>query len=59
MGLPLTMTPDYEDFSCQFSFGQVPVPEDQDEALNTPCFVQCPSKNRRRQPQCHKIAPTN
>eukprot|EP00884_Botryococcus_braunii_P023672 jgi/Botrbrau1/998/Bobra.114_1s0036.1 len=44
MGLPLTMTPNYDDFSCQFSFGMVPPPPGKDEALATPCFRQCPSK---------------
>ncbi|KAK9832816.1 hypothetical protein WJX81_004138 [Elliptochloris bilobata] len=39
MGLSLTMTPDYNDFSCQFSFGRVPPPEEGDEALATPCFA--------------------
>lgn len=58
MGLPLTMTPNYDDFSCQFSFGRTPLPQDQDEAFRTPCFSQCPTKTRRRQPEqgmCDKI----
>lgn len=24
MGLPLTMTPNYDDYSCQFAFGKTP-----------------------------------
>lgn len=47
MGLPLTMTPNYDDFSCQFSFGKTPLPREQDEAFSTPCFMQCPSKAAR------------
>ena len=39
-------TPNYEDFSCQFSFGKTPSPPEEDEALATPCFAQCPSKQR-------------
>ncbi|WIA15386.1 hypothetical protein OEZ85_002048 [Tetradesmus obliquus] len=47
MGLPLTMTPNYEDFSCQFSFGKAPLPQQLDEAFSTPCFQQCPSRAAR------------
>ena len=46
MGLPLTMAPNYEDFSCQFSFGMAPRLQAQDDAFQTPCFLQCPSKRR-------------
>lgn len=46
MGLPLTMTPNYEDFSCQFSFGRTPAPQAEDEAFATQCFSQCPSRKR-------------
>lgn len=34
--------------SCQFDFGLQPLPAEQDEALNSPCFMQCPSKMRHR-----------
>ena len=56
MGLPLEMKPNYDDFSCQFSFGKSPLPEAQDEALATPCFAQCPTA-RREQERCHNIVP--
>jgi hypothetical protein len=49
MGLPLTMSPNYEDYSCQFAFGKSPLPPEQDEAFFTPCFSQCPSKLRRKE----------
>lgn len=56
MGLMLTITPNYEDFSCQFNFGQTPEPQDQDEAFLTPCFQQCPSKMRKSSiKQCHNV----
>ena len=48
MGLPLTMDPNYDDYSCQFSFGVAPPPEAADAAFDTPCFAQCPTKRRRR-----------
>lgn len=55
MGLSLTMTPDYDDFSCQFAFGQKPLSPEEDEAFRTPCFSQCPSKKPHRQNQCPDI----
>jgi hypothetical protein len=48
MGLDLRMTPNYEDFSCQFDFGVKPLPPEEDEALASPCFMQCPAKMRHR-----------
>lgn len=65
MGLPLTMTPNYETFECQFSFGLTPRDESEMEAFMTPCFSQCPTakKNKKKagggggesQSQCHRI----
>ena len=55
MALPLSMTPNYEDFSCQFAFGVEPKPQDEDEVFRTPCFRQCPSKQAHRVPQCPQI----
>lgn len=43
MGLPLTMTPDYETGECQFSFGLSPSAQEEFEAKNTPCLGRCPS----------------
>ncbi|KAK9864268.1 hypothetical protein WJX84_010435 [Apatococcus fuscideae] len=58
MGLPLRMTPNYEDYSCQFDFGVAPLPPEEDEAFHIPCFEQCPSKHRRKH-QCKSVvAPT-
>ncbi|PNH12456.1 hypothetical protein TSOC_000599 [Tetrabaena socialis] len=51
MGLALTMTPNYDDFSCQFAFGKTPLPVSADEAYTTSCFAQCPSKKARRNQQ--------
>lgn len=59
MGLPLTMTPNYEDFSCQFSFGLTPPSEDEDEAFKTPCFTQCPTKRRFKHEDCSGIEPNS
>ena len=43
MGLPLTMTPDYDTFECQFAFGRAPDEESEFNAKNTPCLSRCPS----------------
>ena len=43
MGLPLTMTPDYETGECQFAFGVSPTEEEERDAMNTPCLSRCPS----------------
>lgn len=56
MGLPLTMTPNYETFECQFAFGRSPPPQEGDEAFATACFSQCPTKAAARERICHKIS---
>ncbi len=48
MGLPLTMTPDYETHECQFSFGVLPNSKEELEAKNTPCLVRCPNAGGMR-----------
>ena len=48
MGLPLTMTPDYETGECQFSFGLVPDDEGEVLAKDVPCLRRCPSAGGMR-----------
>jgi len=48
MGLPLTMTPDYETGECQFSFGLTPTSESEFAAKDVPCLSRCPSSGRLR-----------
>mmetsp|Transcript_14274 Transcript_14274/g.16873 ORF Transcript_14274/g.16873 Transcript_14274/m.16873 type:complete len:135 (+) Transcript_14274:79-483(+) len=48
MGLPLTMTPDYETGECQFSFGLSVSPASEFDAKNTPCIGRCPSAGGMR-----------
>ena len=48
MGLPLTMTPDYETHECQFSFGRVPTQQDDLDAIGTPCLSRCPTAGSMR-----------
>jgi len=49
MGLPLTMTPDYDTYECQFAFGRAPDEESEMEAKNTPCLARCPSAGGLRE----------
>jgi hypothetical protein len=48
MGLPLTMTPDYETYECQFSFGRMPTELEEKEAKDTPCLSRCPTSGGMR-----------
>jgi len=38
-GIPLTMTPNFEDFSCEMVFGAPPPPLETEECYQTPCLV--------------------
>jgi len=49
MGLPLTMTPDYDTHECQFSFGRMPTQQDDLDAMGTPCLSRCPTAGSMRQ----------
>ncbi len=54
-GIPLTMIPDFEDFSCEMVFGQYPPALDTEEASNQPCLgITCPTAKASTKP-CHKI----
>ena len=54
-GIPLTMTPDFEDLSCTMVFGQTPPPVQKDEASKQPCLQACDSKNASAS-TCPKVA---
>lgn len=38
-GIPLTMTPNFEDYSCEMVFGQVPPPVETEPCYHQPCLV--------------------
>lgn len=38
-GIPLTMTPNFEDFSCEMVFGEPPPSLETEESYHTPCLV--------------------
>jgi hypothetical protein len=49
-GIPLTLTPNFEDLSCKMTFGQVPPAPEVDDAYHQPCLGQrstaaCPKLN--------------
>lgn len=49
-GIPLTMTPNFEDFSCEMVFGQAPPALETEAAYHQPCLShQCPTG--------HSVAP--
>ncbi|XP_068658743.1 beta-carotene isomerase D27, chloroplastic [Aristolochia californica] len=49
MGVPLTMEPNFSDFSCQFKFGVLPPPPEKDTVFQEPCLQICPNATRRRE----------
>ena len=49
MGLPLTMTPDYDTHECQFSFGVIPDEVGELDARLTPCLSRCPTSGSMRE----------
>ncbi|KAL6515915.1 hypothetical protein OROGR_019220 [Orobanche gracilis] len=49
MGIPLEMEPNFSNYSCQFKFGLLPPPTEDDIALKEPCLQICPTANRRRE----------
>jgi Beta-carotene isomerase D27-like, C-terminal len=55
LGMPLTMNPNFEDYSCEMIFGQQPPPLAEDQASMQPCIVACPSAIASSA-KCHKLA---
>ncbi|WP_373481151.1 DUF4033 domain-containing protein [Geminocystis sp.] len=54
-GIPLTMTPDFEDLSCEMIFGKYPPALETEEASRQPCLqTYCPTANISSEP-CPKI----
>lgn len=53
-GIPLTMTPNFEDLSCEMVFGQLPPPLETEAAYHQPCLVgQC--STAATAPACPKV----
>jgi len=57
LGLPVTMTPNFEDMSCEMIFGKAPLPIEEDPALQQPCFASlCPTAQKKAS-TCPKSLP--
>eukprot|EP00891_Asterochloris_glomerata_P009964 jgi/Astpho2/9964/e_gw1.00153.58.1_t len=56
LGMPLTMKPNFEDFSCDMVFGQAPPAISEDEVQQQPCFAECPQGRQQAGRRCHKLA---
>jgi len=54
-GIPLTMVPNFEDFSCEMIFGQPPPPLETEDAYNQPCLVDDCSLATRDPRPCPKV----
>lgn len=54
-GIPLTMTPNFDDLSCTMVFGQLPPAPGMDEALQEPCLSECDAGSATPAP-CPKLA---
>ena len=53
-GIPLTMTPNFEDLSCEMVFGQLPAPLETEAAYHQPCLIgQCITATAA--PACPKV----
>ena len=53
-GIPLTMTPNFDDLSCTMVFGQQPPSLGEDEATAQGCLHDCPSRDSDKS-TCHKL----
>lgn len=54
-GIPLTMTPNFDDLSCTMVFGQLPPDPAGDEALQEPCLSECDAGSSTAA-RCPKLA---
>jgi hypothetical protein len=53
-GIPLTMTPNFEDLSCEMMFGQMPPPLETEAAYHQPCLMgECITASAA--PACPKV----
>lgn len=54
-GIPVTMTPNFEDFSCEMVFGQYPPPIEQDPVYNQECLINYCATANSRLASCPKV----
>jgi hypothetical protein len=51
LGVPLTVTPNFDTQECQWSWGETPLPPSQDPAFPKGCLSSCPSRGILKQNQ--------
>jgi hypothetical protein len=44
LGLPLTVSPNFETQECQWSWGEIPLEPSQDPSFPKGCLIGCPSR---------------
>ena len=54
-GIPLTMTPNFEDFSCEMVFGQAPPPLETEDVYHQPCLANQCQTAQSQAPACPKL----
>ena len=54
LGMPLTMKPNFEDYSCEMIFGLTPPSLAEDEVMQQGCIAQCTTALGERA-VCHKL----
>lgn len=54
-GIPLTMTPNFEDFSCEMVFGQSPPALETEAAYQQPCLVDQCAIAQTKAPSCPQV----
>lgn len=54
-GIPVTMTPNFEDFSCDLVFGQTAPPFEEDPVFNQPCILTHCSTAKSNIKSCPKV----
>lgn len=62
LGLPLTVSPNFETQECQWSFGEVPLDPVDDPTFPSGCLAGCASRSQlkdRQRDQCSTISVTN
>jgi hypothetical protein len=54
-GIPLTMTPNFEDFSCEMVFGQMPPALETEDCYQQPCLAAHCGMAKPTTPACPKV----
>lgn len=56
LGMPLTMKPNFEDYSCEMVFGERPPPLEEDPVSQQSCLAACATAITEGGKRCHKLA---